>query len=152
MSTLQHSPCVSHLSLSQPLALSSSSSLASDTQTVKAESKVLGSRLNPVSERLRMLSQTFPIPLPPRGRRRQKICLAHAPALPHIGTEFLFTCAPLYMRVHIISAHETVGGLLQERQAGITAAGEKWNAERKRAIRREGDGGETRGLQSTTGA
>lgn len=152
MSTLQHSPCVSHLSLSQPLALSSSSSLASDTQTVKAESKVLGSRLNPVSERLRMLSQTFPIPLPPRGRRRQKICLAHAPALPHIGTEFLFTCAPLYMRVHIISAHETGGGLLQERQAGITAAGGKWNAERKRAIRREGDGGETRGLQSTTGA
>lgn len=138
MSTLQHSPCVSHLSLSQPLALSSSSSLASDTQTVKAESKVLGSRLNPVSERLRMLSQTFPIPLPPRGRRRQKICLAHAPALPHIGTEFLFTCAPLYMRVHIISAHETVGG---------TVAGEagRNNRCRGKVERREKESNKTRG-------
>ncbi len=102
VSTLQHSPCVSHLSLSQLLTLSSPSS---DTQTERQKGKFWALRFNPVSRRLKMLSQTFPIPFPPHGQQ-QNICPAYAEAFLHSGTDFLFTFAVLCMRIHNISAHE----------------------------------------------
>ncbi len=63
VSTLQHSPYVSHLSLSQQLTLSSP---LSDTQTEKQKAKFGALRLNPVSRTLKCYLRHFQFPSSPR--------------------------------------------------------------------------------------
>ena len=116
VSTLQHSARVSHLSLSQPLALSSSLSLSLSRLTRRrwGRKQSFGLQIKSSQRKAKdVISNISYSPFLPADDDG-KICLVHAPAFPHIETEFLFTYAPLYMRVHIISAHETDGELLQE--------------------------------------
>ena len=149
VSTLQHSARVSHLSLSQPLALSSSLSLSLSRvwhADGEAESKVLGSRLNPVSERLRMLSQTFPIPpFSPRTTTARFVwcTLRRFPTSRLSFYLLMLRCIWGYISFQLM---RQTGNCCRRRAGGNN------RCRGKRAIRRGGDGGETRGLQSTTGA
>lgn len=96
VSTLQHSPCVSHLSLSQLLALFPP---LSDTQTVKQKAKFL--EIKSSQQKAEDVISNISCSLPPH-EQQQRNCLVYAVAFLHSGTDSPFTYALLYMRVHII--------------------------------------------------
>ena len=79
-----------------------------------------------------MLSQTFHILSLPVDKSRKTV--GHFS--PHTGTDFLYTYALPYMRVQIISSHE-MRGSLQERETGVSSAGEMEFREKEQKRERE---------------